>query len=89
LERDRPLRDDGRSWRRRQQPSSSPLSGRRRGAPGVCLLALVLGVLDCFCPTHTLRAWLHLLPDRGEASPFLGSAASKLEMSGRRKSFFF
>jgi hypothetical protein len=29
------------------------------------------------------------LPDREEANPFLGSAASKLEMSGRRKSFFF
>lgn len=57
--------------------------------PGCLSLGSGACVLDCFCPTHTLRAWLHLLPDRGEASPFLGSAASKLEMSGRSKSFFF
>lgn len=54
LECVRPLRDDARSWRRRQQPSSSSASGRRRGAPGVCLLALVLVFSTAFAlPTHS------------------------------------
>jgi hypothetical protein len=55
LERDRPSRDDARSLRRRKQrPSSSSASGRRRGAPGVCLLALVLGFSSAFAlPTHS------------------------------------